>query len=179
MLDASFTYSDWKQKYEGDVVDPTNIEYYDGGVVAPGSGGSGLTGIYVNSRWMGKLSGLVQLPYGVNFSGVFVAREGYVKLTDVRVTRPGIGVSSIYGSPGGGGKFGDERLPTFWVLNLRLEKLFRIGDMGTVALAVDGFNISNAATALKQQTRITSENYGQDLRILNPRVFRFGIRFNF
>jgi hypothetical protein len=179
MLDASFTYSDWKQHYNGDVVDPTNVEYYDGGVVAPGSGGSGLTGIYVNSRWQGKLSGLVQLPYGVNFSAVAVAREGYVKLTDVRVTRPGIGVSSIYGSPNGGGKFGDERLPTFWVVNLRLEKLFRIGDMGTVALAVDGFNITNSAHALKQQTRITSTNYGQDLRILNPRVFRFGIRFNF
>ncbi len=179
MLDASFTYSDWKSHYEGDYYDPTNVEYYDGGVVAPGSGGSGLSGIYVNSRWQGKLSGLVQLPYGVNFSGVFVAREGYVKLTDVRVTRPGVGVSSIYGSPNGGGQFGDERLPAFWVLNLRLEKLFRIGDMGTVALAVDGFNITNGATALKQQTRITSENYGQDLRILNPRVFRFGIRFNF
>ncbi len=179
MMDASFTYSDWKSHYEGDVVDPTNIAYYDGGVVAPGSGGSGLSGIYVNSRWQGKLSGLVQLPYGVNFSGVFVAREGYVKLTDVRVNRPGIGYSSIYGSPGGGGQFGDERLPTFWVLNLRLEKLFRIGDMGTVAIAADAFNISNSAHALKQQTRITSDNYGQDLRILNPRVFRFGIRFNF
>ncbi|MBN2409400.1 MAG: TonB-dependent receptor, partial [Candidatus Aminicenantes bacterium] len=116
MMDASFTYSDWKQYYEGDIIDPTNIEYYDGGVVAPGSGGSGLSGIYVNSRWMGKLSGLVQLPYGVNFSGVIVAREGYVKLTDVRVNRPGIGWSSIFGSPAGGGKFGDERLPVFWVL---------------------------------------------------------------
>ncbi len=179
MMDASFTYSDWKSHYEGDYYDPTNVAYYDGGVVAPGSGGSGLSGIYVNSRWQGKLSGLVQLPGGVNFSGVLVAREGYVKLTDVRVNRPGIGYSSIYGSPDGGGQFGDERLPTFWVLNLRLEKLFRIGDMGTVAIAADAFNITNSAHALKQQTRITSDNYGQDLRILNPRVFRFGIRFNF
>lgn len=179
MMDASFTYSSWTQHYKGDYVDPTNLEYYDGGVVAPGSGGSGLSGIYVNSRWQGKLSGLVQLPLGINFSGVFVAREGYVKLTDVRVYRPGIGYGSVYGSPSGGGKFGDERLPAFWVLNLRLEKLFRITDTATVALAVDGFNITNAAHALKQQTRITSANYGQDLRILNPRVFRFGVRFTF
>jgi len=179
MMDASFTYSDWKQHYEGDIVDPTNTEYYDGGVVAPGSGGSGLSGIYVNSRWMGKLSGLVQLPYGVNFSTVIVVREGYVKLTDVRVNRPGIGVSSIYGSPGGGGKFGDERLPAFWVLNFRLEKLFQIADTATVALGVDAFNITNSAHALKQETRITSANFGRDLRILNPRVFRFGARFSF
>ncbi|MFZ2052615.1 MAG: carboxypeptidase regulatory-like domain-containing protein [Candidatus Aminicenantales bacterium] len=179
MMDASFTYSDWKQHYKGDIVDPTNIEYYDGGVVAPGSGGSGLTGIYVNSRWMGKLSGLVQFPYGINFSSVIVAREGYVKLTDVRVYRPGIGYGSIYGSPGGGGKFGDERLPTFWVINFRLEKLFQIGDAATVALGIDAFNVTNSAHALKQETRITSDNFGRDLRILNPRVFRFGARFSF
>lgn len=178
MMDASFTYSDWKAQYKGDYIDPQNISYYDGGVVAPGSGGSGLSGIYVNSRWQGKLSGLVQLPFGINFSGVFVMREGYIKLTDVRATRPGIGASSIYGSPGGGGKFGDERLPSFWVLNLRVEKMFKITDTATVALAVDGFNITNSAHALKQQTRITSANFGQDLRILNPQLFRFGVRFS-
>ncbi|MDH7513392.1 MAG: carboxypeptidase regulatory-like domain-containing protein [Clostridiales bacterium] len=179
MMDASFTYSDWKQHWKGDYIDPQYVEYYDGGVVAPGSGGSGLSGIYVNSRWQGKLSGLVQLPYGINFSGVFVAREGYVKRTDVLAYRPGIGTRSIYGSPDGGGKFGDERLPAFWVLNLRAEKLFRITDTATVALGVDGFNITNSAHALKQEIRMTSARFGQDLRILNPRVFRFGVRFTF
>ncbi len=179
MMDASFTYSDWKQHYKGDYIDPQNIEYFDGGVVAPGSGGSGLSGIYVNSRWQGKLSGLYQLPFGVNLSGVFVAREGYVRRTDEIVKRPGIGNASVFGSPGGGGKFGDIRLPAFWVLNLRLEKLFRITDTATVALGVDGFNITNSAHALKQESRLTSPNYGRDLRILNPRVFRFGARFTF
>jgi hypothetical protein len=179
MMDASFTYSDWKQHWKGDIIDPHNATYYDGGVVAPGSGGSGLSGIYVNSRWQGKLSGLYQLPYGFNLSGVFVVREGYVKLTDVVVVRPGIGNASLYGSPGGLGKFGDERLPAFWVLNFRLEKMFKITDTAAVALGVDAFNITNSAHALKQQTRITSTSYGRDLRILNPRVFRFGVRFTF
>jgi hypothetical protein len=179
MLDASFTLSDWKRHYEGDYFDPMNIEYYDGGVVAPGSGGSGLTGIYVNSRWQFKLSGLYQLPYGINVSGVFMSREGYVKLTDVRVYRPGIGYSNLYGSPDGGGKFGDERLPAFWVLNFRLEKVFMISDAASVTVSADAFNITNSAHALKQETRMSASNFGQDLRILNPRLFRFGIRFNF
>jgi hypothetical protein len=179
MLDASFTYSDWKQHTEGDYIDPMNVEYYDGGVVAPQSGGSGLTGIYVNSRWQFKLSGLYQLPYGINVSGVFMSREGYVKRTDVRVYRPGIGYASLYGSPDGGGKFGDERLPAFWVLNLRLEKVFMISDTSSVTVAADGFNITNSAHPLKQETRMSASNFGQDLRILNPRLFRFSIRFNF
>jgi len=179
MLDSSFTLSSWKEYYEGDYIDPQNLAYFDGGVVAPGSGGSGLTGIYVNSRWQFKFSGLYQLPFGINVSGTFVAREGYVLRTDVLVSRPGIGSSSLFGSPDGGGKFGDERLPTFWLLNFRLEKIFNTGERSYVALSADGFNITNSAHALKQQTRMTSATFRQDMRILNPRLFRFGVRFNF
>jgi hypothetical protein len=179
LLDASFTLSDWKQHTEGDYTDPMNVEYYDGGVVAPGSGGSGLSGIYVNARWQFKLSGLYQLPYGINISGVFTSRDGYVKRTDVLVYRPGIGYAGLYGSPNGGGKFGDERLPAFWVLNLRLEKVFMVSDTSSVTVAVDAFNITNSAHALKEQTRMSASDFGQELRILNPRLFRFGVRFNF
>ena len=179
MMDTSFTLSDWKDYYKGDYIDPQNIEYYDGGVVGPGSGGSGLTGIYVNSRWQFKLSGLYQLPFGINFSGTLVAREGYILRTDVLVARPGIGNASVFGSPSGGGKFGDERLPSFWLANFRLEKIFNISERSYVAFAVDAFNLTNSAHALKQQTRITAPNFLEDMRILNPRVIRFGIRFNF
>jgi hypothetical protein len=138
-----------------------------------------LTGIYVNSRWQFKFSGLYQLPFGFNVSGTLVAREGYVLRTDLLVSRPGIGTSSLFGSPDGGGKFGDERLPNFWLLNFRLEKIFNTGERSYVALSVDGFNVTNSAHALKQQTRMTSTTFRQDMRILNPRVFRFGVRFNF
>jgi hypothetical protein len=135
--------------------------------------------MYINARWQFKLTGLYQLPYGVNVSGVFTSREGYVRRTDVRVYRPGIGWSSQFGSPSGGGKFGDERLPIFWVLNLRLEKVFMVSDTSSVTVALDSFNINNSAHALKQESRMSASNYGQDLRILNPRLFRVSIRFNF
>ncbi len=85
----------------------------------------------------------------------------------------------IYGSPGGGGKFGDERLPAFWELNFRLEKVFQVGETSTVTVAVDAFNITNSAHALKREMRIDAPTFGQDQRILNPRVLRFGVRFNF
>ena len=49
----------------------------------------------------------------------------------------------------------------------------------TVAVAVDVFNILNSAPAIKQDNVISSDDFGQDLRILDPRVVRFGIRFHY
>ncbi|NIM91104.1 MAG: hypothetical protein GTO17_09170 [Candidatus Aminicenantes bacterium] len=193
MFFGSFTYADWRRYYEGEwfglITDifynttlyggPNNEEYFDGGVVAPESGGSGVQDYYVNSRWQFKLSGLYQLPFGVNFSGAFAAREGYVKPNYVLVQMPGIGNKELYGSPDGGGKFGDERLPAYWVINLRLEKVFQLSEHSSVTLAVDAFNIANSAHVLKKVYRIDTPDHDQTLRILNPRVFRFGIRFDF
>ena len=184
MLDASFTYSDWKQFHKGEFFaersstvagGPNNGAYYDEGVVAPESGGSGVRGIYVNSRWQFKFSGLYQMPYGFNIAGVFRAREGYIIPTNEQVYVPGIGTRELYGP----GKFGDERLPAFWMLDLRLEKVFNVTETSTVIFAVDAFNITNSAHVLKEEPRLTAATFGDPLRILNPRVIKFGIIFNF
>ena len=84
MMDGSFTYMDWKYYAKGDTFNLNNYDYYEGGVVAPQSGGSGITDVFVNSRWMGKLAGLYQFPYGINASFTFLAREGYVYPTYVK-----------------------------------------------------------------------------------------------
>jgi len=176
MMNASFTYSDWKFFYNGDYAwnNPNNMVFYEGGVVAPQSGGSGLTGIFVNSRWMVKLSGLYQLPYNINISGFFQMREGYVMPRYVRQYIPGFGTISLYS-----GKMGDNRLPAFWELSLRLEKVFNVGETSKVIISADAFNVTNNNVALKKQNLLTSPIYGQTVRILNPAVFRFGARFQF
>ncbi|HDZ26973.1 MAG TPA: TonB-dependent receptor, partial [Candidatus Aminicenantes bacterium] len=162
MLDASFTYSDWKQVHKGEylAIDSSSVAgglnngaYYDGGKVAPESGGSGVRGIFVNSRWMFKFSGLYQMPIGFNIAGVFRAREGYIIRADELVSLPGIGARSIYGP----GSFGDLRLPAFWELDLRLEKVWNVTETSTVIFAVDAFNITNSAHVLKEETRLTAD----------------------
>jgi len=175
MMDASFTYSDWKFHYGGDYTNPTNIDFFDGGVVAPQSGGSGYTGIYVNSRWMAKFSGLYQLPYGINISGSLISREGYVipRYIQVKGVPGGLGTQNVYF-----GKFGDTRLPAFWMLNLRAEKIFNIKDTRLV-LAVDGFNITNNNMAVKKEPNIDRTDYMQTKMIVPPGIFRFGVRFEF
>ncbi len=193
MLNGSFSYSDWKRYFKDEYIcvfdysdlsysetynfGPNNMSYFEGGVVAPESGGSGQEGIFVNSRWSAKLSGLYQLPFGVNISGVFVARDGYPVRSYNYATMPGIGEEKAFGNPGG--KFGDVRLPSFWTLNFRVEKNFQVSDASSVTVAVDGFNITNSAHSLQKEDSLTADTYLNDLLILNPRVFRFGVRFNF
>jgi len=177
MLDASFTYSDWTSTSAMDeTFDMTNFDYFEGGVVAPESGGSGITGIYVNARWQFKLSGLYQLPYGINVTGVFQAREGYVIPYYEQVYRPGLGWTNMYEPDK---KFGDDRLPTFWMLNLGIEKSFKVSEFTTVTLFADGYNVTNNAITMKVNSRLGTSTTDEILRVLNPGVFQFGIRVSF
>jgi hypothetical protein len=183
MLDGSFTYSDWKYFHgnpKSDYYDQTNYDFYEGGVVAPQSGGSGISNVWVNSRWMFKLSGLYQFPYGISGSFSFNAREGYVYPPFVETYRSGYGWTNIYSNQIGTiGKFGDQRLPNFFELSLRVEKTFHLGENYRFTVGADCFNVFNAHTSLEDQANLESSRFGELQRILNPRVFRFGVRFEF
>jgi hypothetical protein len=163
MMDASFTYSDWKRHYEGDYTDPHNIPYYNGGVNS-----------WMNSRWQFKVSGLYQIPIGLDVSWVFRAREGYVLDNFLKEDRPGYSTQSFYQ-----GVRGDARLPAFYELDFRLQKVFQVGERSRVILSVDAFNVLNSNHELNRDQLITSDNYGKVNKILNPRVLRFGVRFDF
>jgi hypothetical protein len=177
MADASFTYQDWKSHMEkNEHFNLNNFDYFQDSVVAPETSGSGLTGIFINSRWMLKLAGLYQLPWGLNLSAVFQAREGYVIPYRVQVTLPsGIGRTSFYEV---GKKFGDDRLPTFSILNLGLEKVFKISDTTTATLFVDWYNVTNKQTSLKVDNNIGPYR-DEVLMVTNPGNFQFGFRLNF
>jgi hypothetical protein len=197
MMDGSFTYSSWRY-YHGNPMSEwpytlntlanerqrylymANYDFYEGGVNAPQSGGSGITDVYVNSRWMFKLSGLYQFPYGIAASFAFNAREGYVYPAYVQTYIGNVGWNNINAtSEGVIGKFGDNRLPNFYDLNLHLEKMFPVGGLLRVTASVDCFNVFNSSTALSVQSALDSTVYGRTLRILNPRVFRAGVRIEF
>jgi hypothetical protein len=179
MANASFTYQDWKQfRFEDETFDLTNFDYFNQGVVAPGSGGSGLSGIYVNARWMAKFMGLYQLPHNWTISAFLTAREGYVIPYHESVKRYLAGVPSWTNIYPVGKKFGDDRLPTFWVLNFSLQKTFKVSDRITTTVHVDGYNITNNNTTLKVDSQI-GDTKGQIQRVLNPTVFQFGVQIKF
>ncbi|MDD8026726.1 MAG: TonB-dependent receptor [Acidobacteriota bacterium] len=179
MLNASFTYADWKYNYGGDYLDQTNVAYFEGGAVSVESQSAALAGVLVSSRWTAKLSGLVALPLGLKASVVMTAREGFIIPTYTIVQRENIGPTYLYGTTEGDGRVGDTRLPALFLVNARLEKEFTFGDRFKVAVGIDGFNILNASTSLKKAGLIDADNYLEDQLIVNPCVFRLGARITF
>lgn len=193
MFSGSFTWQKQTEQWGKEwPLNPTNQWAEDGYSYAFNIGGaSGKLGQPVYSRWMVKAMGLYQLPYDFNISFTFNTREGHISsqiisIADYDNPNPYSQTVNIRTET-----FGSSRLPTYWNLNMRLEKLFRIGDIGKVWLMVDAFNVFNR-NILNRQREVNpgtiylhngtfSENArsGEPNEVLNPRVFRFGLRFQF
>ncbi|MBN2207609.1 MAG: hypothetical protein JW742_09415, partial [Candidatus Aminicenantes bacterium] len=197
MLNANFTWQKQAQHY-GDkgYMNPNNLWAYEGYPQAAYIGGaSGKINQYTYSRWMAKMGGLVQLPYDIDFAATFQAREGWVILesftiVDYRLPNPRSRSATLVMNP-----FGTHRLPLFYNLTFRLEKMLRIGDTGRIYVMADLFNVLNSAIENRRyqkfhgtyyiypneaQNRWVPDRNDYALNeILNPRVLRLGVRFTF
>jgi len=196
MMNASFTIQSQKTTYgDGGYMNPNNVWANDGKPYSPYIGSaSGKINMWAFSRWLVKIAGLYQLPYGINFGFTFLAREGWIIRERVRIidyTIPNTRDRSPWLELS---EFGSERLPTYGNLTIRLEKMLRLGDTGKIYLMADLFNVFNTATIIQRYDRdhgtyyIYSDpanNYFRAQRdfdpysILNPRLLRFGVRFTF
>ncbi len=132
-----------------------------------------------------KLQGLVQGPWGINLSGYFRYLDGtrwarVIRSYDLGLSLPQ-GTVSIYAE-----KRGSRKLPPLKILDLRVEKTFNIAGR-KLGLFVDVFNVLNANTATSvwtQSSRSTTVAgkrvyFGQHTAIMDPRIARLGIRFEF
>jgi hypothetical protein len=198
MFDANFTWQTQKAHYgdEG-YFDPTNIwAVNEVDYSAYMGGASGKENQYVYSRWMAKASGLYQLPYDINVSFVFLAREGWIireRVQYVNYTLPNARSRSayLYLNP-----FGQDRLNTFFRFDVRVEKMVRLGDTGKIWFMADIFNIFDSLLENRRYQKDWGTYYyygASDPRnyfvptlnayslneVLNPRVLRLGVRFQF
>ncbi len=180
MADASFFFMDWTSKrFKEEAFRTLNgFDYFNGGVNAPETQGSGLADIWINASWSFKLSGLYQLPWNINLTGVVQVREGYPIFyqQSFNVSQGNVGLVEL---PKGGTKFGDDRLPTNWIVNLGLEKTFKISDTTTAVLFVDLYNATNNQQTMKVDNSWASARKGEALMVTNQGVFQFGVRVNF
>jgi hypothetical protein len=193
MLNASFTYQLNNTHYgDNSLLNITNKWALDGNIYAPSmGGGSGKIGTPHHSSWLFKVSGLYQLPLDFNISFTFNARQGNpvfetANIRDINAPNSRNTSVGIYLYPPD-----HYRLPNFFNLNLRLEKVVRVGDTGRIYIMADLFNVFNQATMLRRYeqyhgqyniTAGTMATWGNDFKaneILNPRVLRFGVRFQF
>jgi hypothetical protein len=195
MAMGSLTWQDQRNYWGAETpLNPTSQWATDGELYAYQiGGGSGKEPMRTFSHWMLKLQGLYQLPYDFNISATFNARQGhiideYIDIQDNDSPNSADRQEDMLLRPRG-----ENRLPTFWNLNLRVEKILRVGDFGKVYLMIDMFNVFNSNILNRRldyqdgriyvhntpPTMSTYARSGEPNEVLNPRIFRFGVRFQF
>jgi hypothetical protein len=194
MARVGFSTNDWREYFDDpskSILDPTRAPVpspawpfagpqVDGGTVLRASTGSGKSGIYmVAPSYQFVANGLYDIIWGVSVSANLVVRQGYAEpyfQSDVATGDP-LGHKTVLLVP----HVDDYRLPSVTSLDGRVEKTFKFG-ISKIALDFDVFNVLNSGTVLGQQydTRLTGPTgFGSTLEIMNPRIARLGVRFNF
>jgi Carboxypeptidase regulatory-like domain len=167
------------------ILDPTSKNTspnIDGGRVITLSGGSGKSNIYlVLPSYQFTANGMYQARWGISLGANWVLRQGYAEpfyRSRVNSGDP-LGLKSVL-VVDDVTKF---RLPAVSSLDIRVEKAFQIR-RAKAAVDLDIFNIGNAATVLGRQydLRLSTSSptgFNHVLEIMDPRVARLGVRFNF
>jgi hypothetical protein len=144
----------------------------------------------LNPRWMVKAMGLYQLPYGMDVSASFTAREGRLvgetfKIIDYSLPNPRSNSAVLYLA-----KFGTEHLKPFINITFRFQKRVKVSN-GTITFSADVFNVFNSAVvhnryaklhgtlALPNNAFAVNPTDFTAKNILNPLAARLGVRFNF
>lgn len=198
MANGSVTYQD-QRSYFGDYgyTDPTNLWASEGQIYAfDMGGGSGKITRPFFTRWMFKLMGLYQLPLDISISGTVSAHQGtyyqtYFDLEDAALPNP----DSYYNSMATT-KYNDRtHLGNVWVINLKFEKMFKMGSVGKMYFSADVFNTANLHTIMRKRDISYGTFYyfdgafdgwaspaatsGFNNEVLNPLLVRLGMRFQF
>jgi len=180
LINGSFTYQDWRRYYptRASYNSPNNIEQMDGNYAGYISGSSGGTDQSINPRWMGKMGFAVQVPWQINVGGTMIVRDGYI----LRQTYVDYDIDLEYNDSNPSiftKAYGTDRLPVFFMLNLRVDKTLRIQNRVALTFSLDLFNVFNVNTTLSEEDTVNRSNYGQIIQYTQPRILRLGFTFKF
>ena len=199
MLNGSATYQD-QRNYFGDYgyTDPSMLWANESQIYAfDMGGGSGKISRPFFTRWMFKLMGLYQLPFDINIAGTLSGHEGYYYQTYFNLRDYTYGNENSYSNSMATTKYNDrEKLGNVWLLNLKLEKMFKLGDVGRMYLSADVFNVINSTVILRKRDASYGTYYyegtptltdysdppgtsGVNNELMNPIIMRIGLRFQF
>ena len=157
-------------------MNPNNIDKRDGYRLPDyATAGSGIGNVYVNSKYLFKLSGLYQLPLQFNVSAFYNARQGYPFEAAVQV---------LTNLPNGGGQptilldnVGERtacELPESRPAPQASDRLRRIGEVSAVDRHLQPDEQRHDPGAARQPGKSNNANNIQ--AIVAPRVIRFGLR---
>ena len=176
MMNGGFSYNNAPVHYDSPAAyeDPTNIDMFNGAQYAPETSGSGIGNVFINARWIFRLSGAYTLPWSqIGVAAFYNARQGYPFTATIQTpSRPfSGGQADVYLDP-----LGDNRLPNFQTVDFRLDKPITLFGRVKIMASMDVFNLFNWNTPLSIRGRQNASNANQISSILAPRVLRFGFR---
>jgi hypothetical protein len=154
--------------------DPTNRIVREGGQYDYLTSGSGIANIYVNAKWLFKLSGAYQLPFDINASAFYNARQGYPFERGILTPSRLNGASTVFVLLD---TVGEERLPNYQNLDFRLERPVKVMNVRFVP-SVDVFNLANSNIIQAIRGTQNASNANAIQAIVAARVVRFGVRVN-
>jgi hypothetical protein len=120
-----------------------------------------------------KLTGRYLLPMDFGVSGSLRVQSGGQWGRVTSVAFPGDGAQDIRME-----SVTANRAPNVSILDFRFDRTFRFGKAGKVVGQIDVFNVMNSGTITVFRT-LTGPTFKEVLGILDPRVVRFGLRFDF
>lgn len=156
---------DAEEAVRADLVDqPANREFIEGEQT-----------LIAGTRWIAKLSGLYELPWGINVAVTLNAREGFPFIPNIlSPNRPnGLGTIRVMVEPYATSRYGNLAL-----VDMKAEKKITL-DKLSINASLDVFNLFNSNTVLARVTTQNSATANRVTEVTGPRVLRFGLRFTF
>jgi len=124
--------------------------------------------------WNYKLVGRYVFPYQIGVSASYKLQSGYNIAREISVPLPGAGAEVISAD-----LLSNDRAPNVGILDFRVEKTFNLGGRkGSITPMLDVFNATNSDTIVNFRLR-SGTRYNEVIALLDPRIFRFGIRYEF
>lgn len=122
--------------------------------------------------WNYKIIGRYVPIWDIGVSGSYKLQSGREWGRSISVTLPVAGSETIRVEP-----LNANRAPAVGIFDLRLDKSFRIQGHRLVAM-VDGFNLTNSGVVVNFRTA-SAVSFKEVTSLLDPRIVRVGVRFEF
>jgi hypothetical protein len=176
----------WGDNY----TDPTNKWAYDGSAYGISLGGtSGKLAANFFSVWMAKAMAMYMFPLDINLSFTLSGHQGayvgeYVTFQDLTLNPQSYGNTLPTVTYDNRTRLGD-----VWTLNLKVEKMVKIGDTSRMWFGVDMFNALNSTPVLRQYDNsygtfradgtyvVPASTNNKVAELETPWCIRFGMRF--
>jgi outer membrane receptor protein involved in Fe transport len=123
--------------------------------------------------WNFKIVGRYEFGWGVAAGVSYKLQSGYNWARVISVPFPVSGNVNVPAEP-----LDSNRTANVSILDFRAEKSFKLGTAGKVALLFDVFNATNSDVVTNARNT-SGPRFKEVISVLDPRVFRFGVRYTY